>query len=396
MKPDVAVIGAGPAGLQAATTISKYGYQVEIFEEHGKVGYPVHCAGIVSVEGLNRLGIKPDPIFHQNTIFGGKIFSSDGNCLTIRDKKPRAYIIDRGKFDTFLSWKAEDHGVTINTGRKVSQVIFKEDNAKFLKLSNTRIEVRKIIDAEGPLGRVLSRSGIPIVQRGVLNGFNVELKVDEIENDLVEVWLSQKTAKNFFTWVIPISENRVRCGLATSRKNGIEALKSFIKKRFGTEPRSRISSGIVCTGGPIKKTAYPGLLLVGDVAGQVKPTTGGGVIIGGLCANIAGKTTAMALGEDSSKFTEYEKQWRMIYGSELKTMLFLRRILNRISDTRINKTLNTFKNESFEEKFNSLIKEGDMDLQASIIKRAIRDPAILSVLARTLRRIVVSDLVSIS
>ena len=52
--------------MLAADAISKQGFNVEVFEEHERVGYPVHCAGMVSVEGFSRLCIKPDPVFHQN------------------------------------------------------------------------------------------------------------------------------------------------------------------------------------------------------------------------------------------------------------------------------------------------------------------------------------------
>ena len=269
--------------MLAANVISKQGFSVEVFEEHGRIGYPVHCAGMVSVEGFRRLGIEIKPVFHQNTVFGGRIFSSDGSCVTIRDRKPRAYIIDRGRFDAYLAEVAEDNGAKINTARRVDQIIFKDGVARGLRVGDSEVESTIVVDAEGVLSRVLGRSGVVTGQVGVLNGFNVELDVDEIESDMVEVWFNQEIAKGFFIWVIPINENRVRCGLATSRKNGAKALKHFIEKRFNTETPSTIHSGLVCAGGPVSKTCYPGLLLAGDVAGQVKPTTGGGVVLRSGC-----------------------------------------------------------------------------------------------------------------
>ena len=367
---------------------------MEVFEEHERVGYPVHCAGMVSVEGIRRLGIEPDPVFHQNTVYGGKVFTSDGNCITIRDKKPRAHIIDRGKLDTYLAEVAESNGVNVNTGRRVDRIVFKDGVAKGLKLGDSEVESGIVIDAEGALGRVLSRSGISTGQVGVLNGFNVELDVEDIESDMVEVWFSQETAKGFFTWVIPINENRVRCGMATSSNNGVTALKHFIEKRFKTEPASTIHGGLVCTGGPVNKTAYPGLLLAGDVAGQVKPTTGGGVVIGGLCAQLAGETAAKALGGDISVLGEYEREWRRKYGSELQTMLILRRLLNGLSDDQMNRAVHVFIEEGLEQKFTRLVEQGDMDMQAGVIKRALADPAIIAALARSLGRLAFSELFS--
>ena len=196
----------------------------------------------------------------------------------------------------------------INTRTRVDQIIFKDGTTKSLMIKNSLVKAKIIVDAEGAMGRVLARSGIQTGQQGLLNGFNVELDIEYIEPNMVEVWFNQEIAKGFFTWVIPISENRVRCGLATSKNNGVETLRYFIRKRFKKEPSPIIRSGLICTGGPIDKTAYQGLVLVGDVAGQVKPTTAGGVVIGGLCAKLAGEVVTKALEEDSVLVDKYEKE----------------------------------------------------------------------------------------
>ncbi len=393
MKTEAVVIGAGPAGLLAAEAISVNGFNVEVFEEHSRVGHPVHCAGMISVEGFRRLGIDLDPVFHQNTVYGGRVFSSDGSCITIRDRKPRAHIIDRGCFDTYLSERAESNGVKINKGRRVERILFKHEAASGLLLDGSEVSSKIVIDAEGARGRLLARSGIDTGQMGVFNGFNVELEVEDVEPDMVEVWFNHETAKEFFTWVIPIGENRVRCGLATSRNNGAEALRGFIWKRFGEEAPRSIHGGLVCTGGPVDRTVYPGLMLVGDVAGQVKPTTAGGVVIGGLCARLAGETAVKALGGSSLQLLEeYEREWRRHYGSELQSMLFLRRLMNGVDDERLNRMLHAFIEEGLEEKFTILVEEGDMDMQAEIIKRALTDPVILGALAKSVGRLAVSEL----
>ena len=397
MKTEAAVIGGGPAGLLAAEAVSVNGFDVAVFEEHPRVGYPVHCAGIVSVEGMRRLGIEPDPCFHQNTVYGGSVFSSDGTCITIRDRKPRAYIIDRGGFDGYLADKMVNNGVSINTGRRVDHLFFKRRTVSGLALDDFEVSSKLVIDAEGAGGRILSRSGMEVKAEGMLRGFNVELRVDDVNPEMVEVWFNQETAKDFFIWVIPLGDNMVRCGLATSNDNGLEALGKFIEKRFKQEAPKQVQSGLVCAGGPIAKTVYPGLMLVGDVAGQVKPTTGGGVVIGGLCAGIAGLTAVRALeeGVETHVLDQYERDWRGKFGSELQTMLFLRRLMNGLDDERINRMFHAFKDENLETSFIHLVENGDMDMQADVIKRALTDPAILLALAKSLGRMAVSELFAV-
>ena len=45
-KIGVAIIGAGPAGLQAAITLAQSGHPPIVFEEHSTIGQPVQCGEV--------------------------------------------------------------------------------------------------------------------------------------------------------------------------------------------------------------------------------------------------------------------------------------------------------------------------------------------------------------
>ena len=47
---DVAVVGAGLAGLLTAARCAESGLDVLLLEEHARIGRPTHCTGIVSLE----------------------------------------------------------------------------------------------------------------------------------------------------------------------------------------------------------------------------------------------------------------------------------------------------------------------------------------------------------
>ncbi|HDM35932.1 MAG TPA: NAD(P)/FAD-dependent oxidoreductase, partial [Candidatus Syntrophoarchaeum butanivorans] len=56
-----------------------------------------------------------------------------------------------------------------------------------------------------------------------------------------------------------------------------------------------------------ERTVSDGFIAVGDAAGQVKPTTGGGIYPGAVCARIAGKVAAEAsLDGDTSRKRLFE------------------------------------------------------------------------------------------
>ena len=151
----------------------------------------------------------------------------------------------------------------------------------------------------------------------------------------------------------------------------------------------------MCTGGPVRRTAYPGMLLVGDVAGQVKPTTAGGVVIGGLCSILAGESASRFIEDGKQTSLDwYEGEWRRLYGRELSTMLTLRRFLNGIGDERMSRMFKAFNEERMGPRITSLIEDGDLDMQADIIRRAFMDPVLLGVMARVVGRVLLSEVLS--
>ncbi|MBC8463179.1 NAD(P)/FAD-dependent oxidoreductase [Candidatus Bathyarchaeota archaeon] len=395
MKTEAAIIGAGPAGLIAAEVISSKGYATTVFEEHRKVGVPNHCAGIISVEGFGRLGIPLDDRFYLNTIVGGRLFSADGTCLEIRDKKPRAHIIDRGGFDGYLADAAVDSGVDLRTSTRVKDIVFTKKGVVGIKMGDYAVRSDILINAEGPGGRLMARAGYSTGQEGILNGFNVDLSGVDVESNMVEVWFSDEASKGFFTWVAPLGDDKVRVGLASQTGDGHVALKKFIKKRFNVTDVPKTNAGQVCTGGPVMKTAYHGMLLVGDVAGQVKPTTAGGVVIGGLCSLLTGESASSFLeGGKQTSLDWYEREWRRLYGHELSTMLTLRRLLNGIGDERMSRMFRAFNEEDMGLRIAALIEDGDMDMQADIIRRAFMDPVLLGIMAKVVGRVLLGEVMS--
>jgi geranylgeranyl reductase family protein len=294
LRPDVAVVGAGPAGLIAAKRVAERGFSVKVFEEHPTIGEPSHCAGLISVEGLRRLGVEPHGSFIQGTVYGGRVYAPSGEHMEVRDRKPRAHVVYRAALDRHLAERAADAGAELALSERVEALEFNEGRAA-LRLRGGSVEPAVVIDAEGAGARLLGQAGHDTGQRGLLNGFNVEVEGVDAEPGIVELWFGEGLAEGFFAWVIPTGDDAARCGLA-SKGDGLGSLKGFLKNRFGVEASFKVRAGRVCTGGPVQRTVYGNVLLVGDAAGQVKSTTGGGVVLGGLCACIAGDVASEHLG----------------------------------------------------------------------------------------------------
>lgn len=391
---EVAVVGAGPAGLIAAREIAEKGFRVKVFEEHPGIGAPNHCAGILSVEGLGRLGIKPRTEFINHEVRGGTAYSPDGTGITITGSRTRAYIVDREAFDGHLGDMAHDAGAEIETGHRVSDLLVKRGTVTgVIGTSETKANI--VIDAEGAGGALARRMGLPRPLEGVLAGVNVDVSGVDLEPSMVEVWFSEKIAQGFFAWVVPTGEEDARCGLATSGVDAFEALNGFLDTRLGPVKFGEPVRWPVLTGGPVDKTHTDGMILVGDVAGQAKPTTGGGVIMGGLCAMEAARTASESLEEEdhSAEFLRrYDERWRGSLGKEFSSMLGLRRFVNGIPDDRLDRIFASLKGAGLEPTLESFVEEGDMDMQSRVIRKALTHPGMLRVMTSSLGRLALGEL----
>ncbi len=332
-----------------------------------------------------------------------RLYSPSGECIEIVEKKPRAIVLDRTGFDKHLADIATNNGARIYTKKLVKEVKTRKKGLTEVKLRKSDVKSNIIINAEGVTpNSLLTRKDSVIEQKGSLIGVNVELEGVDIEPNIVEVWFNQKLAPNFFCWVAPIGDNSARIGLATNRKGVIKNLQKFVMLRFKKDVRkfsvNSPKGGYILTGGPIQKTFYDKLLIVGDAAGQVKPTTGGGVVLGGLCALTAGKTVSEALEEDdctSTVLSRYQRRWISEIGNEIRTMLLARKLLNMVNDEEMDKIFKTIRAENLVPVIQELVEGGDMDFQAEFIKKSLKNPRLTKIGLKILGMLALDPLVKI-
>ncbi|MFW6383656.1 MAG: hypothetical protein ACOCZQ_03350, partial [Nanoarchaeota archaeon] len=128
----------------------------------------------------------------------------------------------------------------------------------------------------------------------------------------------------FFGWIVPESEKTARVGLATEKNTG-QYFDNFLKRlNLDKKNIKSYNAGLIPIYEPKIKTQKNNLFLLGDAAGQVKATTGGG-IIPGLKAS---KCLAKAIAEGKS----YENLWRKKIGAELYTHQKIRKSLNTFTN----------------------------------------------------------------
>ena len=390
-ETDILVIGAGPAGLIAAREAATRRADVVVLEEHEEIGKPCHCAGLLSLKGLERLGAPADGAYVQNKVKGARFFSPSGLKFTVEKDEPVACVIDRSIFDRFLAQKTAEAGARISLNVQAKSIELGEKDTA-IQSENKKFRAKMVIDAEGASSRILKDTGLkPINHDSLVSGIQCDLENVGVDPEYVEVHFGNRTAPRFFAWVIPLSENEARVGLGCKGDSPKERLDEFVRRRFGIEKnlgREDIRSGLIITGGPIDRTFSDRFIVVGDAAGQVKPTTGGGVILGGLCASIAGRIAAEAVdcGDCATSFLgRYETLWKDELGKDFRSMLLARKVVNRLSDKAMDKLFNAVIEENLQGIFSA---EGDIDFQSTVILKMLKKKEILGVLPSFLRAII--------
>lgn len=390
VNADVIVVGAGPAGSFSALQAAKLSAQVIICEEHDKIGVPSHCTGHISFNGIRRFNLRLPKNVFENEIKSATFYSPSGYRFSVRFSSPVTCVVNRELFDQHLYSMALKAGVKILDNTCVDSLFIEKETVRGVivkgKKRTKKLVSKVVIDAEGVSSSLLKRAGLPSLNRHmIVNGVQAEVdKIDNIDNDTVEVFLSRRFAPSFFAWIVPRRDGTAKVGLGTEKGNPRDCLRHFVRhnpiarQRLGRSTVTSLVYHPISLGGPIPRTFHDGLLVVGDAASHVKPTTGGGIIMGLTCAKIAGKTAAHAVHyrDSSANFlSEYERRWKKKVGFDMMAMKRLRLMLNGFSDKQLDQFIALCMRLRLDE---SLKNVRDIDFQGTSLIRIAKSPRILA------------------
>ncbi len=393
-EPPIIVVGAGPCGSFTALTIAREHVPVLVLEEHEEIGVPSHCAGHVGIKGLSRIGLDIPTNLIQNRIRGARFYSPLCHELVLDHGSPVTYVLDRPKFDIWIAEQATQYGATYHLRSRVRSLALEREQTKLVVDSNDMRELscNLVIDAEGYPAALLRSASLERTQSSkIVNGVSAEVEnLTNVEDELVELYFGKEYAPGFFAWIIPKGDGSAKVGLGAKGRDPISLLHKFISQHPVAQKKLRNSRILNVTahpiplGGPSSKTYANGLLEVGDAASQVKPTTGGGIVTGMLCSQIAGQvaTQAWKRSNYTAEFlSRYQFQWRKRIWKEFRVMTRIRTYLDRLSDGQMN---NLFELAVKTKIMNDLRDLDDIDFQGSSLLGLAKQPRTIVNLMRFL------------
>ncbi|MBI3588596.1 NAD(P)/FAD-dependent oxidoreductase [Candidatus Micrarchaeota archaeon] len=340
MDSEAVVVGASAVGGVCAKELSSLGVQTLLLEEHPAPGKFHKCSGIMSKKGLASLGVSLDGIV-LNEVKGARLFS-ERHELKIATSHSQAVVINRQAFDERAVFEAQEAGAKLVCNSRAEKFSSKGGTVSVQSKSGTH-SAKFLVGCDGASSTVAREFGFPKLEAkdfvSAWEGEFTGLKVGE--PDLVQLYFDQKLFTNFFGWLIPVDETTARIGFATNSFESIRASKEAFLKSNLLSGAEFGSASCACAREfnyviPIKmrpKTQLGNVLLCGDAAGQVKATTGGGVVFGGKCAKIAAACVSESI--KTGKPLDYETRWRKSLGKNLRMHELIRSAYSRMNDSLI-------------------------------------------------------------
>jgi geranylgeranyl reductase family protein len=343
---DVVVVGAGPGGLYASVEALNHGLSVLVFDKKSVVGVPVKCGEYFPVrKEMEYLLPNAENYMH---VFDVPQDAVDNFCRTIRVISPKgrdyefdfeAYVLDRTRLEQKMAKKVIELGGSIELNTPVDLFI----NNSEVSVGRTRSNATKakvVIAADGFPSKVAKSAGI--LTDEYITPSNVAINYEYLMSDLgvdqtvTEMYFGNEFAPGGYGWIIPKGNGtaNVGVGIRTSfskRSDGKGYLQYFLSKCDLTKQKLQggkqgpMIADVLPVDGPLKQTYSEHVMAVGDAAGMVMPTNGGGISTAMITGEIAGQVAEDHLRK-GLPLSEYERRWREVMGREMDVSTKLRRL----------------------------------------------------------------------
>lgn len=339
---DVAVIGAGPAGVMAAWTAARDGAKTILLERETSAGRKPCAEGILS-EVLDDAELSPQPEFVASKIAGAFLYPPD------EKKRVRVggggYILDKPAFLKALAERAAAGGAEVLYGARVDRVSREDELVRAEGIRDSQpfsLKARVVVGCDGT-SSVLARQFFPRKNYPVIAAFQYDMIGCHLEDESsLEIFIGHKKAPCGYIWIFPKGKGTANVGIGLKGSGAKALLDKFIQDHptvFGESKIERSQAAPVPVGGEVEDYVTSNMMLCGDAAGQVIPLTGAGIHTSIVAGKIAGEVAGKAARErdvGSERLSTYRKRFEAIWGDRISNSLRALESFERFSDDELN------------------------------------------------------------
>ena len=338
VRPDVVVIGGGPSGATVATLIAKAGFRVQLLEREHFPRYHIGESLIPETFWvLERLGmlakLQGSRFVEKHSV---QFVTEQGKLsepFYFGDYKPhessQTWQVTRAEFDQMMLDNAREHGVDVQEGVRVLEVLFEGGRAvgvRAIDEAGVEREIRStvVVDAAGQSCLIQDRLGLrewdPVLKKAAIWTYWKGAKRDAGRDEGATLVMQTKGKIGWF-WFIPLQDDIVSVGVVAPfdylfKGRDSKELETIyfeeVDRCLGLQPRIA-HAGRVAPFSAAKEYSYrsrqvagDGWVLVGDAFGFLDPLYSSGILLalisGAQAADAivaglaAGNTSAAQLG----------------------------------------------------------------------------------------------------
>jgi flavin-dependent dehydrogenase len=358
--PDVVVIGGGPAGSTASTVIAQSGFNVRLFErEHFPrfhIGESLIPETFWVLKRLNMLDkMKQSHFVKKHSV---QFVNQNGKLsepFYFMDHKPhecsQTWQVYRQEFDQMMLDNAREHGVQVEEGVRVLEVLFEGERAVGVRIQHEdgreeEVRAKVVVDASGQSSLIMSRLGLrewdPVLKKAALWTYWKGAYRDKGKDEGATLVI-QSQGKNGWFWYIPLHDDVISVGVVAAydylfkdrdTKDHEAIYFEEVDRCPGVKPRLEGAT----RAGPFRaakeysyrstKAGGDGWVLVGDAFGFLDPLYSSGVLL----ALKSGSMAADAVVEGLRKGDTTEAQLRTWEEDFTKGMDRMRRLVCEFYD----------------------------------------------------------------
>jgi len=328
---DVAVIGAGPAGLAAARAAAQAGARTVVLERAAHPRYKTCGGGLI---GASLAAVGDGIRVPVRDEISASTFTLRGKREKTRvHRTPMLVMVLRDEFDDELRRAAAASGAVFREHCLVRGLSQQPDLARVHLAAGEEVTARVVVGADGSSGVSARHAGVRYAQVDL--GLELEILVPPPVRDSWRgrILLDWGALPGSYAWVFP-KDDRLTVGVIATRGHADytrQYLRDFVARLglagYGTAQDSGHLTRCRADDSPVRKGR---VLVAGDAAGLLEPCTREGISFALRSGRLAGQVAARAAKAGAAGPTDQElDRYLGLLGEELIPEMRAGRLLLR-------------------------------------------------------------------
>ncbi|WP_232701076.1 geranylgeranyl reductase family protein [Halobacterium wangiae] len=314
---DVAVVGAGTSGCYTAATLAREGYDVAVVERKTEEEAG-HIACGDALKGANAFPEaipkeRLEPAFTNTGVDHGRFEIPQEDTVLDIPVPGELAVIDRWEYGRCVIEGASDAGADFHYDVVVQDVV-QDDSGRVTGVKGKHrgdvvdFEADIVVDAAGALSVLQDKVDVDdatfdtnVSYSQFCSAYREIVEVPEpVEWDDALVFKPTERAAGYL-WYFPRTDTEINAGLGFQMNEEpmklVDDLKRDLRGRpefQGATVKDKLGAALP-TRRPYDSATAPGFMAVGDAAGHVNPTTGGGIAGAAYAGKYAGEQAIEAL-----------------------------------------------------------------------------------------------------